>query len=809
MFLNYLTIAYRNILRHKVFSFLNILGLALGMAACLIILRYSSFELSYDDFHAKGKQIYRVSVVGTSNGKVWVEDACGFNVSGAVMQKDFPEVIDQTHLRLAEKAVFSQGNIRFREEKVGLASSHFFTVFSFPLLQGNPDQVLDQPNTVVISQSAAKKYFGDVSPIGKQLQYRDNYHQEQLLVSGVMQNMPANSHLHLDFIISYSTAQDWNGWDIRWGGNNDYVYVQVDEKADAKALAAKMPAFSRRYLQGPGNEELHMEIQPLQDIHLYSNKTFEAEPNGSASLVYLLMGVGVFILLIACINYINLSTARALERAKEVGIRKVVGSQRIQLIGQFLLESLLINILAFIVALTSVQVLLPLFDMLTGKPISQHSLELHFQLVWLAIFIAAAGLSGMYPAVFLSGFTPISMLKGKFTHSVKGIILRKSLVVFQFVTGIVLVAGTFTVYRQLNYMQSKALGMDIDQTLVLYAPGLIGNDSIADTKFTSLKNRLKQLATIQQVSVSEAIPGKGMYELNSATGYIKRLNDPNPNPPRYFLYTIDEEFVPALGMKLLAGKTAATPQARDRMIINEAALHQLGFSSPEEAVNQQVKWFNETREIIGVVENYHHHSLDKGYDPMLLCFEGNYRDAAYVAIRLKVSGLQDRNVSATVAQVQQVWKDIFPESTFDYFFMDQQFNSQYKGQEQFRKVFTLFAGLAIIVACLGLYGISSFTVTGRTKEVGVRKVLGASVGNIVALLTKEFLSLVLLANLIAWPLAYWGIYRWLQNYAFRVEISPWLFLLPTLLVLLIALLTVSVQTLKAARTNPVNVLRNE
>lgn len=811
MLRNYLTTAYRNLLRHKVFSLINILGLAIGMAACLLILRYTSFELSYDDFHKKGKQIYRVSVDGIRDGKVWVEDACGFNVSGAVMQKEFPEVEDYTHIRLAEKAVLSQGNIRFREAKVGLASPHFFTLFTFPLLKGNPETALEKPNTVVISQSAAQKYFGKNEPLGKLLQYQDNYHQEQLIVTGVMQDMPANSHLHLDFVISYSTSQGWAGWDIRWGGNNDYVYVLLDEKANAKILAAKMPAFSRRYLKGPGNEDLQMEIQPLQDIHLYSNKTFEAEPNGSAVVVYMLLGVGIFILIIACVNYINLATARSVERAKEVGIRKVIGSQRSHIIQQFLLESLLLNVLALVLAITMVQLLLPLFDSLTGKPVSDHSLEIHFRLGWIGVFIAAACLSGLYPAIVLSAFKPISILKGRFSHSRQGIVLRKSLVIFQFVAGIVLVTGTFTVYKQLGFMQHKDLGMNIDQTLVVYAPGIIGNDSIADGKYTSLKSQLKQLASIRHVSVTECLPGNGMYELNSATGYIKRLEDPNPSPPRYFLYTIDEEFVPTLGMKLLAGRSsyAATENNHDKMIINEAALHQLGFSTPEEAINQRVKWFDETREIIGVVANYHHHSLDKGYDPMLLCFEGNYRDASYIAIRLNRPQGQQGGAAATIAQVKEVWNSIFPASTFSYFFMDEQFNSQYQAYQQFRKVFSIFACLAIFVACLGLYGMSSFSITQRTKEVGVRKVLGASITHIVALLSKDFIKLVLLANLIAWPLAYWGISKWLENYAFRIDINIWLFIIPALLVLVIALLTVSIQTIKAARANPVKALKYE
>jgi putative ABC transport system permease protein len=643
------------------------------------------------------------------------------------------------------------------------------------------------------------------------LKYTDVYHQENLLVTGVMHDMPANSHLHLDFIISYGTSQHWNGWNIRWGGNTDYVYILLNENANAEAFAAKMPAFSRQYLKGPGNEELQMKIQPLQDIHLYSNKTFEAEPNGSGVVVYMLLSVGIFILIIACVNFINISTARSVERAKEVGIRKIMGSQRAQLIKQFLLESLLVNVLALILATTLVQLLFPLFDRLTGKPVSEHELDLYFQLGWVGLFVAGAFLSGLYPALVLSGFTPVTVLKGKFSHSPDGLLLRKSLVVFQFVTTIILVSGTFTVYNQLEFMQHKDLGININQTLVVYAPNHVGNDSITDRKYVSLKNELKSYPSIGNVSVTQSLPGNGLYEFNSATGHIKRLNDPNPSPPRYFLYTIDENFVSTLGMKLLAGRSSfvESESKRDKMIINEAALYQLGFSSPQEAVNQSVKWWDETREIIGVVANYHHHSLDKGYDPMLLCFEGNYRDASYVAIKLNLPEGSTGKLAETITRVRKVWNGVFPESTFNYFFLDEKFNSQYKASQQFGKVFSLFAGLAIIVACLGLFGLSSFSILQRTKEIGVRKVLGASISNLVILLSNDFIKLILIANLLAWPLGYLGANWWLQDFAFRIEVNIWLFLWPSVLIVVIALVTISFQTFKTARANPIRSLRYE
>jgi putative ABC transport system permease protein len=810
MFRNYLVIAWRNLLRHKIFTFINILGLALGMAACLLILQYVSFEKSYDQFHEKRDRIFRVSLTSIRSDQT-IEDACAHNLAGPTLVAEFPEVIDEVHFRLRDKAGITYRNTHYRESKVALATENFFSLFSFPLLKGDPASVLAKPNTVVLSESTARKYFGTADPIGKVLGFNDGYHQLSLQVSGIMKNMPANSHFHLDLLISYASSKDWESWKYGWSGNNDFVYVLLAPNANAASLAAKMPAFNQKYLH-KDNRIDHLVMQSLNDIHLYSNKTYEAESNGSAQLVYSLLGIGILLLVVAWVNYINLSTARSAERAKEVGIRKVMGSQRGQLMRQFLLEALMINTFAILLAVTIAQVTGPLFDGLTGKPLSQYALPFPLWAAWIGLFLLGSGLAGLYPAFALSGFKPIAVLKGKFVHSRKGIALRRGLVVGQFATTVVLIAVTLTIYRQLDYMQNRDLGMKPEQVLVLQAPQLPNADSSKSLLFKRFGQQVALSSAFRHVSFTECLPGNGFYELNTNSGDIKRVNNPDPYPRQYAYFAVDEEFVPALGLKLLAGKGYLPKEAgnnKNKILINDAARHQLGFRSASEAAGQLIKFGDATLSIAGVIANYHHHSLDKNYDPMVFYYDGNYENTSYISLKINGATRSRQQMAASIAAAENLWKEVFPGYPFDYFFLDDQFNSQYKADQQFGQVFTLFAALTIFVACLGLFGLVAFTTTQRIKEIGVRKVLGASEPTILVLLSKDFLKPILLANIIAWPLAWWGISTWLDNYAFRIGINAWLFIIPAVMVLLIAFITISLQTINAAKTNPVNVLRAE
>ncbi|MBD0257171.1 MAG: ABC transporter permease [Cytophagales bacterium] len=813
MWRNYLLIAWRNLKKNRVFSFINVFGLAIGMAACLLILQYVSHELSYDDFHAQGDRIYRVSQKAW-NGARYVQDACGYNVAGPAMQADFPEVSDYAYLRLRDKCNLANGNVAFREDRVGVASAHFLTLFSFPLLHGNPATALVRPNTVVISRTRARRYFGAQNPVGRTLRYNDGYHHALLTVTGVMEDMPVHSHMHLDMVLSYETARTWEGWGMDWCCNNDYVYVLLAPGADPAGLAAKLPAFRRKYFSGTNQMMDVLELQPLRDIHLHSDKTFEMEANGSAEAVYLLLVVGLLVLGIAWVNYVNLATAKATERAKEVGIRKAVGSNRGQLVKQFMLEALLLNVLAAVGAFTLFQLALPLLDGLLGKPLSTYRPPWTYLAGWWLIFAAGAVVAGLYPALVLSRFQPMGALKGRLTGTKKGVALRKGLVVTQIAATVVLISGTLAVFGQLRFMQGRHLGMNIDQTLVVYGArtgGDGGADSLRQGQYERLKRQLAGLGTVKSTSATECLPGNGIYELNSNRN-VRRADVANPPSGQYYNFEVDTDFFRTLEMKMLAGRSFSedrTANARRQVVLNAEAVKRLGFASPQEAVGKRVLWGNAPLEVIGVVSNSHHHSLKSQYDPFVYVWDTTYEEAGYVVIKLDPVVVAADKLPATVAAVQRIWRDTFPNSPFDYFFLDERFNAQYRADQQLGVLFSGFAGLAILIACLGLYGLSLFATTQRTKEIGVRKVLGASGSSLFLLLSKDFLRLVLLAAVIACPVAYLGVQQWLAGYAFRIDASPWLFIAPAGLVLLITLLTVGVHIRKASRANPVHSLRSE
>jgi len=812
MFRNYLIIAWRNLKKNRVFSFINILGLSVGMAACLLILQYVSHELSYDDFHAKSDRIYRVSQKAW-NGAGYVQDACGYNVAGPAMQAEFPEVSDYTYLRLRDKCNIANGDVAFREDRVGVASAHFLTIFSFPLLHGNPATALTTPNAVVISRTTARRYFGTQNPLGRTLRYNDGYHHALLTVTGVMEDMPVNSHMHLDVLLSYETARNWEGWGLDWCCNNDYVYALLAPGADPAMLAAKLSVFRLKQTGAANQFRETMELQPLRDIHLHSQKTFEMEANGSAEAVYLLLVVGLLVLGIAWVNYVNLSTAKATERAKEVGVRKAVGSGRGQLVNQFMVEALLLNGLAAVGAFTLFQLALPLLDGLLGKPISGYTPPWTYLVGWGALFAAGAVLAGLYPALVLSRFQPISALKGKLVGTKRRVTLRKGLVITQFAATVVLISGTLAVFGQLRFMQSRHLGMNIDQTLVLYGArtGGGGSDSLRQGQYERLKRQLAGLGTVKNTSVTECLPGNGIYELNSNRG-VRRADVADPPLGQYYNFEIDTDFFRTLEMKMLAGRSFSEDRkanAWKQIVVNAEAAKRLGFASPQEAVGKPVLWGEAQLEVIGVVSNYHHHSLKTHYDPFVYFWDTHYEEAGYVVVKLDPHGVQAGKLPATVAAIQRIWQATFPGSPFDYFFLDERFNAQYQADRQLGVLFSGFAGLAILIACLGLYGLSLFATTQRTKEIGVRKVLGASVGSLFLLLSKDFLRLVLIAAVIAFPVAYLGVRQWLDGYAFRIDASPWLFIGPAGLVLLITLLTVGFHVRKASRANPVHSLRSE
>jgi putative ABC transport system permease protein len=806
MLKNYVTIALRNLLRHKMFSLINILGLAIGMAACLLIMQYVNFELSYDSFHQKGDRIYRIPVANyLANGQREYIDVGAPPAMGPALKQDFPEVAQMVRLHdLSEGAVFTYGDVQFREEKLYYAEPSFLSIFSFPLIKGDARTALLEPNTIVLTQSTARKYFGNENPVGKLLKLDGR---QTMQVTGVLQDVPLNSHLQFGALVSFATFELQEKGNLysdgnAWGWYNFFTYILLKPHVDADAFAAKLPAFVEKYFgedMRAKNYGLELILQPLQDIHLNNTTSYEVEVNGNRQAIYFLSVIGLFVIVIAWVNYVNLSTAKAAERAKEVGLRKVVGSTRPQLIGQFLLESVLMNLLAVTAAIFLAHLTMPFFHKLVGKDIPftfWHDKQ--FLLYVVLMLLAGMLASAFYPAFILSSFKPVRVLKGHSSGSSQEAWLRKSLVVMQFAASVALIIGTLVVYRQLQYMQGQDLGVNVDQTLIVRAPK-IRDSTFTEGKF-SFKTQLLRHPGIRSATFSTQVPGE---EIGNTAGSIQRKGE-EKKEGNYSLVWIDYDFIPAYGMKMVAGRNFSEEFGTDKeaVILNETAVRAIGFSSPEQAINQIILLRNQEKTVVGVVKDYHQRSLRNRHEPIL--FIGDLNRTVYFSLKVNPA-----TISETIAAVKADYDARFPGNPFEYFFLDEYFNSQYQADRQFGEAFAFFAGLAIFVACLGLFGLASFTTGQRTKEIGVRKVLGASVPDILFLLSKEFLRLVLVACVLALPFAWFIMHQWLQSYAFRIELSWWLFFLAGLFVLLIALFTVSYQSVKAALANPVKSLRNE
>ncbi|GGB15923.1 ABC transporter permease [Puia dinghuensis] len=803
MLTNFFTIALRNLLKHKIFSIINIAGLAIGMAAALLIFQYVRFELSYDKFEAHAADIYRIQMDRYNEGKLSTRWAAGTAGIGPVVKDAFPEVTSLARL-YDWRGVMSYQDKEFREENMYFANDGFLPMFSSATTQGSITGALSNVNTAVLTTSAARKYFGSENPIGKNLLLNKK---EPFTVTAVVPDPPANTHLKFNILLSWPTWVKWVGdpMTTQWGWDGFFAYIQLRPGADPHQLEKKIPAV----IQAKWGEEMKkskegivVHLQSLGNIHLSPNYMLEAEANGDGKAVKFLSIIALFIIAIAWINYINLSTARSIERAKEVGIRKTLGSIRRDLIGQFLFESFLINSFAVILALLLILACLPIFNAVAGQSLNLSMLSTaSFWSMLIGIFLVGTVLSGLYPAFVLSSFKPIAVLKGRLATTSHGSLLRQTLVIGQFAASVLLMVGTFTVYRQLNYMQHQDLGVQITQTLVLKGPRVM--DSTYDNKLTGFRDEVLRVPGVNSISASTEVPG---HKVGWNAGGIKEVGADATKARQYRVIGVDYDFATAFGMHFLAGRNFSRDFRSDTgaVLFNESAVKNMGFNKPEDVLNKRIDFWGKQYTIVGVVSNHHQESLRESYDAHIFRLIPD----ANTYYSLKLTGSRD-SWPATITAVKTQYKSFFPGNPFDYFFLDDRFAEQYKADQQFGETFGIFAGLAIFVSCLGLLGLAAFVTNQRTKEIGIRKIAGASVGNILSLLTRDFMRPVLLSFLIAIPLTWYALEKWLDNYAFRISLTPLLFIGPALLILAIALLTVTTQTLKAANTNPARSLRTE
>jgi putative ABC transport system permease protein len=820
---NYTTLTFRNLLRRKVFSFINILGLAIGMTAFFLIIQYVSFEQSYDRFHENADRIYRVCLE-TQSPTTLAVNAANHPGTAPALKAEYPEVEDYTRmmpqfLRMGKLVALSYVDEKneeksFYEEHIYIVDPSFLTMFSFPLKYGNRGNALTDPRSIVISESVAEKYFGSGDPIGKVLTANGR---TPFKVTGVFEDIAGNSHIKFDILMSWWFIEnnagkfDQEGY---WKWPEFYTYVRLAPQVDAKSFESKLDGFYERH-NGEAlrkrNAHERVRLQPLTDIHLRSPEMMtEREVHGSEQMVYFLLIIAGLIILIAWINYINLSTSKSLERAKEIGLRKVVGALKRQLITQFLLESATINLLALLVSFLLTVIAYPYFSELTGKNMGSNFFEASlikeplFWWVVVGIFFSGSFLAGFYPAFMLSSFRIVTALKGKFFGTQSGIALRKVLVTSQFIISIALIAGTIMIFRQVEFMRTYDLGFAKDQLLVIKPPGVV--DSTFRIRHESFKTELKMNPHVHNITSTSEIPGALVSDRNgirrfSADGYT-----------RVYQYFVDNDFIPTYGLAIIAGRNFTegerlmSPDAKaNPIILNRKVIEALGYKNADEAVNQLVffalgagDWVGE---IVGVVENFSQVSLKTDYEPLIF-FPVPY--PTYFTINLDMN-----NLSETISFVQEKYEMAFPGNPFDYFFMDDYFNRQYASDQQFGKVLGLFTCLALTIAGLGLYGLTIFMVSQRTKELALRRVLGASFSNIVRLFSKDFVRLIIVANVVALPVVYFLSDRWLDNFAFRIDIGWIVFVVPFVILLTISLTTVGFQTIKTSLANPVNSLRSE
>jgi len=801
MFKNYLKVTIRNIKKHIGYSLINVAGLAIGLTCCILILLFVFDELSYDKFHANHDRIYRVT-------RKWLNEDGVVNLHlghvappiGPLLENDFSEIIHAVRMIKVGGLLVSRESHFFEEDKFFFAEADVFRVFSFDMISGDPETALQDPFTVVLTLDTAEKYFGDEDPVGRSIAIHTSSQKADMKVTGVIEPLPHNSHFHADFLASFKTFAAVVGEQAlqNWGSNNYATYLLLPENYGIDRLKNRLDPFIDKHMSPGMSDQTKLELQKLTDIHLYSHLDSEIEPNSDITYVYVFSIIAFFVLLIACVNFMNLSTARSAGRAKEVGLRKVVGAQRSQLIRQFLSESIITAVFSLLISLALVILVLPKFNQFIGRSLSINITEniiLYLSLFVFAIFVGV--ISGIYPAVFLSSFKPIRVLKGKLDTKKKGFSFRTVLVVFQFVTSIVLIICVGVVTRQLDFMRTKSLGFEEEHVVVLpSSPAMVRN-------LDTFKSRLLENPDILSISAAKRVPSGRLLDSSGAS--VLSGETSRPITFRIAQLRVDFDYIPTFKMELAAGRNFSREMGTDftqAFILNETAVKRIGWESPEEAIGQGFGYGRRKGQIIGVVKDFHFESLHQEISPIVMFLSST--DLNQISVRIS-----PKDIPQTMAFLKKTWAELRPDYPFSYYFIDENFDQLYRSEENLQKIFTYFAFLSIFIGCLGLFGLASYSAERRIKEIGIRKVLGASTPGIAALLSREFTKWVLLANVIAWPVAYWAMSSWLQNFAYRAGISFGLFLLAGGVAFMIALFTVSYQAVKASLADPVEALKYE
>lgn len=804
MWKNYIILSFRNLMRNKTSTFIHVVGLSIGLVSALFILFYVNFERSYEDMHENAENIYRVTLDIYDGNEFVLTDAQMYPLVGEQLKAQMPEVKEFVRMFPWETTEFkaTKSNIKGYVTNGYFVDETMFDVFTVDFIDDREISKFSEPFKIIINETIAYRFFGKTDVVGDSFTFP--YSETPLEVVGVMKDIAQNTHIKFNYLISHSTLPKVMGFynDANvWNGNNEYLFLLMNEGIDLGEFNKKLEAYTNSI--GQIQQEM-ITAEPVKDIHLYSNKTYEPEVNGSAQTVNFMFLIGVLVIVLAWINYINLSTAKAMDRAKEVGIRKTIGSSRSQLIFQFLSEAFLVNLISGMVALLLFTILLPYFKNFTGLDLSvSHFGEIRLFIIAVGILLLGTVISGFYPALVLSGFKPISILKGRFSNTSKGVALRKGLVYVQFAAAVVLLCVSMAVYQQMDFLNSQDLGVNIDNSLVIQAPENVGADSLRISLIASFESQLRQSSLVHDVTMAGSVPGFETKNMSSSSGIYQEGEDQNQGGLIYYHDGVQPNYPDVMGLEFLAGAPFSEESPQEKIVINEKSAELLGFSNPEEAIGQKITFGigNGPAEINGVVKNFHQRSPKESFMPLMLW---KNMGPSYFILKFNTT-----DTKAGISTVEKIWEEVFPGSTFEFSFLSDIYTTQYHQEQQFGKTVLLFTFLSLVIAGLGLFGLTAFMVQLRTKEIGVRTVLGASKSSLVWILSRDFMTVVMGAGLIALPMSYYFIDSWLDNYSSRIPIGWQIFVFPMLFILIVAMVTVGGQTLKSALQNPIKSLKDE
>ncbi|KPL12487.1 MAG: hypothetical protein AMS26_17540 [Bacteroides sp. SM23_62] len=797
MLKNFITIALRNLLRQKGFTIINILGLTIGLTVSALIILYIVHELGYDRFHENAGRIYRVAINGEISGQA-INVAVSSPPFGPALVADYPEVVDYTRIDPPHNSLFAFGDEKYYEDDILFADSSFFKIFTVPLLYGDPATALEVPRSLVLTESLARKYFGDEYPVGKVLRYND---QTDLTVTGVCEDYPDNSHFTFQALVSYSTLLEMRGqwWMNTWGNFAMYNYIMLDRRANLDSLMAKMPDFLVKYMSDEIQEadmRFELYLQPVTSIHLHSNLMAEIGDNSDISYIYILMAITLFILILASINFMNLSTAKSANRAREVGIRKVAGSSRQHLVRQFIGESVIISLISLFITFFLIELILPAFNNITGKELDmQYILDWQLTLGFILLAVIVGIFAGSYPAFYLSAFNPIRVLQGRLKAGSSNSLLRNVLVFIQFTVSIALIIGTVVIYRQLTFMRKKDLGFDPSHVVIVP----LRNEETRN-KGQVIKEAFLTYPNVFSASLSSGLPAGQL----SGTGYFPEGYG-DRDPWLIYGFAADPDFIDkTMKMKIINGRNFNSEFSTDStaVLINEVLLKKLAWEDPIGKIINSDRTPPTPYRIIGVIRDFHIQSLHQQINPIMIRFLRGQPN--YLIIKL----LSD-STPLTLLKLENAWEEINPEIPFDYHFLNERIDQFYANEKKMGNIFVYFTIFALFIAALGLYGLASFIAEQRTKEIWIRKAMGSSISKIAYILSRDFAKPVLLTNLVAWPLAWFAMNKWLQNFTFRTDLALWIFPAAALVTLLLSLITVNIQTIRAASANPIYALRYE